>query len=267
MSAIVSCGTDYWRLFRGDWATALAGVKQCGTLLADPPYSAKTHAGYRGANHYKPRGRRTDGAAPKQIAYDGIDEAWARAFVAAWTPRVRNWIVLFGDHISNRWFLDALDAAGWCTFAPIPWVRTNAPPRFQGDGPASSCDWIAAAAQSSWLMAEPHAPERPLLAVARPRKRVDVVGSRPGWYQGPIHDRDARERDQAVVGGKPLWLMRALVRDYSSPGDLIVDPCAGRGTTLVAATLEHRRALGSELSAETYAKAKAWCTRNAGGGF
>jgi DNA modification methylase len=42
--------------------------------------------------------------------------------------------------------------------------------------------------------------------------------------------------------------MRALVRDYSRPGDLVVDPCAGGGTTLAAALLEGRRACGAEVN-------------------
>lgn len=51
--------------------------------------------------------------------------------------------------------------------------------------------------------------------------------------------------------GKPQWLMRALVTDYTRPGDLVCDPLAGFGSTLVAAESLGRRAIGSELDAET----------------
>ena len=64
-----------------------------------------------------------------------------------------------------------------------------------------------------------------------------------------------------VVGGKPLDLMRAIVRDYSRPGDLICDPCAGGATTLLAAAMEGRRAVGAEIDHETYAKASARIAR------
>jgi site-specific DNA-methyltransferase (adenine-specific) len=40
--------------------------------------------------------------------------------------------------------------------------------------------------------------------------------------------------------------MRALVRDYSRPGDLIVDPFCGSGTTALAAASEGRRCITSE---------------------
>jgi site-specific DNA-methyltransferase (adenine-specific) len=51
--------------------------------------------------------------------------------------------------------------------------------------------------------------------------------------------------------------MRAIIRDYSRPGDLIVDPCAGGATTLIAAAIEGRRSIGSEMDETTFKKAQA----------
>jgi DNA modification methylase len=45
---------------------------------------------------------------------------------------------------------------------------------------------------------------------------------------------------------KPLWLMRALIDQHTNPGDLILDPFAGSGTTLAAARFLGRRAVGIE---------------------
>lgn len=49
---------------------------------------------------------------------------------------------------------------------------------------------------------------------------------------------------------KPLELMEWLVRTYSNPGDLILEPFAGSGSTLVAAARNGRRAIGIEQSRE-----------------
>ena len=50
---------------------------------------------------------------------------------------------------------------------------------------------------------------------------------------------------------KPLELMRYMVRTYSNPGDLVLDPFMGSGTTAVACVLEKRNFIGFETN-ETY---------------
>lgn len=47
---------------------------------------------------------------------------------------------------------------------------------------------------------------------------------------------------------KPLDLMKWLVRSYSNPGDTILEPFAGSGSTLLAAQLLGRNAIGIEQS-------------------
>ena len=52
---------------------------------------------------------------------------------------------------------------------------------------------------------------------------------------------------------KPVELMRYLVRTYTNPGDVVLDPCCGSGTTCLAAMLEGRKSIGIEKD-EQYAK-------------
>ena len=49
---------------------------------------------------------------------------------------------------------------------------------------------------------------------------------------------------------KPVLLVERLIRLASNPGDLVVDPFCGSGTTLVAAKLNDRSALGIDISEE-----------------
>lgn len=46
---------------------------------------------------------------------------------------------------------------------------------------------------------------------------------------------------------KPLELMRYLVKQYTNPGDIVLDPFCGCGSTLAAAQAEGRRSIGIEL--------------------
>lgn len=51
---------------------------------------------------------------------------------------------------------------------------------------------------------------------------------------------------------KPSELIQLLIEQYSSPGDIILDPFLGGGTTAVAAVNTHRHYIGFELSEEFF---------------
>ncbi|NQV16213.1 hypothetical protein HQ531_12200 [bacterium] len=55
---------------------------------------------------------------------------------------------------------------------------------------------------------------------------------------------------------KPLDVLQPLIRCYSNPGDLILDPFAGSGSTLIAAHNENRKALGFEIEETFFLEAK-----------
>lgn len=55
---------------------------------------------------------------------------------------------------------------------------------------------------------------------------------------------------------KPLDLMRYMVRTYTNPGDVVLDPCMGSGTTCLAAKLEGRRYIGIEREPKYFETAK-----------
>ena len=210
----------------GDWREVLADVGEVDAVITDPPFSARTHVGQRTGSST----RKTT------LVYNGIDEAWARDFIAAWEPRCRWWFAIWSDHTAQRWWESALQDAGWYTFAPVIWLRKHPPPRMAGDGPTSAADY---------------------LTIARRRRRLPSSrkGSRPGYYLAPAYNGASGAR--VHPGGKDLMVTRALLRDYTCPGDRIADPCAGGGTTLLAAAQEGRRSVGAELDPETHAKAQA----------
>ena len=83
--------------------------------------------------------------------------------------------------------------------------------------------------------------------VSRP-KALSKWGTLPGAYM-------SGQGKRVHIGGKPIQLMRQIIRDYTKPGDLVCDPCAGGATTLIAAAMEGRRAIGSEIDPATFEKA------------
>ena len=55
---------------------------------------------------------------------------------------------------------------------------------------------------------------------------------------------------------KPVSLLASLITSVTKPGDLILDPFAGSGSTLVAAKKARRRFIGIELDDEYFEKAR-----------
>ena len=55
---------------------------------------------------------------------------------------------------------------------------------------------------------------------------------------------------------KPELLLRKLIRLYSNRGDLILDPFAGCGSTIISAYKENRRGIGFEIEKDYYQEAK-----------
>jgi len=214
------------KVIAGHWETALIDVDP-DAVICDIPYSRRTVDGYGSVS--------SSGFATRGIGdYDGWDLAEAESFAVHWAARVRRWFVMFGSH-------DQVFGAGrrleeiseLYTFPPIVWIKSRPTPRLYADGPSMAAEFIL---------------------VSRKRRRLDRAEKRhrPGAYLG---DKVPTKQRHGIVGQKPLWLMRAVVRDYSEPGDLVVDPTAGTGSTIVAALMEGRRAVGAEINPDRAALA------------
>lgn len=203
----------------GRWQDVIADV-ECDAVICDPPYGARTHEGW---NAGEQQVRDSTGQATRTpIAYDAMTPDDVHAFVTAWSPRCHGWMLAMTSHDLIGVWEDAYTRAGRLAFAPVVIIQKR--PRLLGDGPAS---WAVYA------------------MVARPRTReAQRWRCLPGAYEAPT------EKDAGIAGAKPLDLMRSIVRDYSDPGDVVVDPFAGSGTTLLAALMEGRRAIGSEAKPE-----------------
>lgn len=235
----------------GDWREVLADVGEVDAVIVDAPYSARTHGGHSDAvaqtrldgEEKRMRVDKRTGAVysvgvnrRRALSYEGWTPSDVHAFVLAWEARCRGWFVTITDHILAPHWSAALAVHGRYVFAPLPWVAPGGRVRLAGDGPSSWTCWIVVA--------------RPRTGTDRNGRKFSKWGTLPGAYV-ETQDRGAH------IGGKPLKLMRQLVQDYTRPGDLVVDPCAGGGTTLLAAAQEGRRSVGAEVDPETFALAEA----------
>lgn len=59
---------------------------------------------------------------------------------------------------------------------------------------------------------------------------------------------------------KPVELLKKLIEIFTDPNDVVIDPCAGSGSTLVAAIRTGRKAYGFEIKKDFWTKANQWIT-------
>lgn len=115
---------------------------------------------------------------------------------------------------------------GRYSFQPIPIVIRGMTVRLTGDGPSSWCVWMLA--------------NRPI--------GFPVDGTKDGAYVGDPGSRG----ENPVKGSKPRWLMDRLIVDYTKPGQVILDPFSGGGTTGESAIRYGRSFIGFENKQEHY---------------
>lgn len=210
----------------GSWQRVLIDV-ECDVLICDLPFGSRTHSSLS-------RIKVHDGIPRAQaIGYDGLTPEQVQEFCVHFSPRTAGWFCVLTSHDLLPVWEKTLEQLGRYVFAPIACVQRGRNVRLLGDGPANWTDW---------------------LLVARPRTRHFARwGALPGAYV-TSNGRGMREPN-SIVGGKPLSLMTAIVRDYSRPNNLVCDPCAGLATTAVACTSLGRRFVGAEIDIETHRKA------------
>jgi site-specific DNA-methyltransferase (adenine-specific) len=57
---------------------------------------------------------------------------------------------------------------------------------------------------------------------------------------------------------KPVKLLKKLIEIFTDENDIVIDPCAGSGSTLIAAIELNRKAYGFEIKKDFYKKANEW---------
>jgi len=61
---------------------------------------------------------------------------------------------------------------------------------------------------------------------------------------------------------KPVKLLEQLIEIFTDEGDVVIDPCAGSGSTLIAAENLNRKSHGFEIKKEFHAAATKWIEEN-----
>ena len=194
-------------------------------VLTDPPYLISRKSGFSHVVKGEKRlGVSMDfGDWDTEAAFDMNDLAEAVGEMAR-VLRPGGTAIVFFDLWKMQSLMEILTKAGFHKLRMIEWVKTNPVPLNS---------------QVAYLS---NAREMAICAEKKGGGGIFDSSYDDGMYFQPICSDCGRFHKTQ----KPVSLMRQLIAKHSRPGDLVVDPFSGSGTTGVAALIEGRRFAGCE---------------------
>ena len=206
---------DSVTLYHGDCRELLAEMPEqtVDAVITDPPYSDRTH-GMAKTN----KGR---GHGVKAVEFASITEDELTVALAACGRVSRRWVVATLDY-RHAFRVDHTPPDGLRTLRIGVWVKANPMPQISADRPGQGWEAIAFMHRADV-------------------KPVWHGGGRSGVWTHPVVQNEGHPT------AKPLPMVGDWVRLFTDPGDTVLDPFAGSGTTLRAAVDNGRKAIGCEL--------------------
>jgi len=206
---------DLVTLYHGDCREVLAAMddRSVDCVITDPPYDAWTHTGAK-TNKGKGHG-------VKAIHFEPFTHERQIETFAELGRITRRWVVSTLA-TSTAFQIDLCPPPGLRCLRVGVWVKPNPMPQISADRPGQGWE--------------------PIVFLHRAdTKPAWNGGGKSGVWTFPV------QQGEGHPTVKPLPMVADWVRLFTDPGDLILDPFAGSGTTLRAAKDEGRRAIGVEL--------------------
>lgn len=200
------------QLYNADCLDVLRGMadNSVDTIITDPPYSEITHEGARSHNDID----------NPMITFESITSEQLREILHECGRVMRRWLIATMDwrHIYEL-EKNVPESLRFVRFGV--WIKPNGAPQFTGDRPATGWEGVGI---------------------------FHKIGGKMRWNGGGHHAVWIENR----VNGphptcKPEPLVRKWVDLFSDPGDTILDPFMGSGTTGVCAVAAKRNFVGMEI--------------------
>lgn len=210
------------KLYLGDCMEILPLQERVGHIITDPPYEPEAHTKGRRLLGEQTNGKRT-------VEYGALDfhcmtEHLRRAVMLACVGMCDGWALVFCQAEAVSLWRDAMVAAGGKYKRAMVWLKPDGAPQFTGDRPGMGYESIVA----GWC--------------SRGRSAWNG-GGRHGVFSHTQRDGNYPKEHMTQ---KPLALMNELVTLFTNPGEIILDPFMGAGTSGVAAIQRGRAFIGIE---------------------
>ena len=195
-------------------------------IISDPPYEKTLHDS---KNALQRRLRSDSGPELRGLDFEAIDEIRSDVVRLA-AGSCNGWFIAFCT-VEGTWeWAQAINASPMKYKRACAWVKPDSTPQLNGQCPAQGyecfvCAW-AGSGHSRWN-----------------------AGGKRGVYTHLVNNS---ERHGVHPTEKPRRLMAEILADFTNPGEVILDPFMGSGTTGVAAVQMDRGFIGVEMSAEYF---------------
>ncbi|WP_284125838.1 DNA-methyltransferase [Parerythrobacter aestuarii] len=256
-------------------------------ILSDIPYGigaedwdvlhSNTNSAYLGSSPaqqsagavFKKRGKPINGWSEADRAIPREYQDWCSSWAGEWFRVLKpgaSAFVFAGRRLAHR-CICAMEDAGFSLKDQLAWMRERAPHRAQrlsvvyerrGDA-ASAEDW------RGWRVGNLRPTFEPVLWFTKPYKIGTTLADNALAHGVGAYNQDAflryRAEPENVLGGgfgkgeaglhptqKPVLLMQSIIELTTKRGQLVLDPFAGSGSTLVAARDLGRHYLGMEAN-------------------
>ncbi len=208
------------QLILGDCLEIAPSLKSVDAVVTDPPYEAILHEA-------KATGRRKlrvdEGVELREVDFPPIDEI--RADVVQEFGRLsQGWFIAFCTPEGVGRWADVINASPIRCKRACTWVKTDAAPQMNGQGPAAGVEMFVTAwcatGYSKWN-----------------------AGGKQGVYCQQCNPHD---RHRGHPTEKPWRLMVSILQDFAPAGGAVLDPFMGSGATGIACIKTGRRFIGIE---------------------
>ncbi len=235
------------RLIQGDCIQAMSRLPEASVdlIFADPPYNLQLSGELN-----RPDNSRVDGVTQEWdkfetfAAYDQFTRAWLSEAKRLLKDDGGLWVI--GSYHNIFRVGSILQDLGFWILNDVIWVKTNPMPNFKGKRFTNAHETLIWASKSE--------KSRPTFNYEAMKALNEGLQMRSDWRlpicQGGERLRD-EEGDKVHPTQKPESLLYRVLLSSSNPGDTVLDPFFGTGTTGVVAKRLGRSCIGIERD-ETY---------------
>ena len=208
-------------LYLGDCLEILPTLQAVDSVISDPPFEAEAHTLQRRVK----RGPHSVGVDDRQalnspLSFEPLSFELRKASGAHIARLARRWALVFCQCEASQLWRTALEPLKYRRTAV--WVKPDAMPQYSGDRPGMGYESLVcchAEGRSKWN-----------------------GGGRVGVF---THNKNSGGKHEHETQ-KPEPLMRELVSLFTDPGETVLDPFMGSGTTGVACVQLGRKFIGVE---------------------